>query len=973
MPKHDYGASLPVIYGKARMEGNKYFPDTLEKMYTKETITETTSSGSGGKGGNQAQQTSTTTTTVYGTWAVVFALGECTLERLILNGNHITESHPFYQKYCTFFDGTQTTTWSEIVAIEGAGSTLAQIGYLGLVGMGFKDVPLSDFGNQLPQQVSAVLVDNRFGATPQLGIVVEDICKRAGIDASLLDVTELNSQIINHGFFITNSGESYRDVLQQLMTFFLFTAIETSDGKIKFKFFDRGAEAPLALQPGDMLPVEGTKLFTKTTQPAQSLPNALHYRFINENTTFESDVCPVHLGDDTKENAIELNSNLILDQYKAREKCYPILRHIYLQQRHEFSLRLPVKMLESLELLRVLLLPNGEQIQIHQIQVGNDGTLKITAKFYGGSLAYSYTSSTTLDPRVVNNLRDRTTDIPDIYIIDCPIIEEGDPPSTLYGFATGSCVIDLSNDGGSSFNTAVNHIKASTIGALVSSLPSVTTETVDVTNTVDVQMETGELNAITDVQLQSGYNRAIIATEVNGVWVGEILSFRDVTALGNNTYRLSTFYRGLLGTFYLSGHNVGAKLFLFKGDGAYYSKIKGSVESIGNSNLAYRPRVADYQDLGSTPVTTFTPQGNAYVPPPSTNLDGEIDVEGNIRYSWDYDNAFSPYKNGQENVTFEVDIMSGASVVRTLTSANTSVTYFSSVRATDGLGTTLTIRVYAVSSIVGRGIMAEANITPALNTNEIFGEADSTIIAGIKYIDISDNPYAVLPGDENYALISVNNTATIHDFIFPPGLRGGFNAFVINPETNDAAATIEITPPNSLVNTTIVAVGQAYRVIHLNNDNYITIGGGGSVEVKVDDDLKPRQPALNFISGKSITIQHTDDAANAESELQFDVTPFTTRLISSSYTLNPDDEGVVLTTGSNITVTLTASETGANGKIFETGWQCVVIARENGYVTFQAGTGTNLLTPGFVLNGTGRAVWIGYLGGQLFSLVGYLR
>jgi hypothetical protein len=66
----------------------------------------------------------------------------------------------------------------------------------------------------------------------------------------------------------------------------------------------------------------------------------------------------------------------------------------------------------------------------------------------------------------------------------------------------------------------------------------------------------------------------------------------------------------------------------------------------------------------------------------------------------------------EETESYEVDILNGSTVVRTLTSATPSVTYTSAQEVADfgGTQTSLSLRVYQMSATIGRGRPAEETI-----------------------------------------------------------------------------------------------------------------------------------------------------------------------------------------------------------------------------------------------------------------------
>lgn len=819
VPKSDFGSALPRIYGKVRIEGNKFWPDSKNRMFRVETTTEQ----QGGKGGGGGQ--SVETKIVYGTFAILFSTGEAILDRIIINGNQIEQGHSFFQTYCTFFDGSQTAPWSEIVAKDDG--NYKDIAYKGINYLGFKDVPLTEYGNTIPSQVSAVLIDKDFGESPTIAEVVGDMCKRAGVPDELIDVTELEDLILKVGLIVAENGEGYRKILEELMGFYLFTAIETKDGKIKFKKFDRTGETPLAIPPEKFLPDSSNnvdnKLFSKTTESKTNLPNKLVIKYSNENQNYDSDEVVEFFEEYYKENSINIDSQLISYPYEVRWRARLMLRHLYLQQRNIYNFSLPSTYLKNLELLDLVELPNGEVVQLHQSNLGADFKLDLVAKYYGGNTVYSYEPEDDPNIREPPVLNDPTVDLPEIYILDIPQIEDY-PPSTLYCCATAPCTVQLSFDLGLSYPRSWYHQATSTIGNVVTVLADGTGD--DFINSVEIELESGSVESITLEQFNLGYGLGLIGKNPSGAYEGELILFKDVEQLSPTRFRLSYLKRGQFGTQpYASTHSLPEKFFLLKHPvNAFYSTIQAGNASFIGETLYFRPVVAPWQNLALTPVTIVNLVGNSYKPPAPTNVTGILDIDGNMKFFWEYDPRFSPYNDSQETVTFEVEINNPfPTVVRTLESPVKNVFYLIAESTLDGVTAPVDLTVYAVSSVVGRGYPARVVVIPTLVPDSIFGTGQG--LKGIKFVYAD---YTVLEEDNNYIIIVVNPNPTTITLTFPETLTNGFFCYVISEKSNNNTAKVQI---NCLFTYTgavnnIILTGNSVSVQHISEGKYFVFGNG---------------------------------------------------------------------------------------------------------------------------------------------------
>lgn len=806
VPKSDYGSPLPRIYGKVRIEGNKFWPDTKDRMYRVETSTRTRG-GKGFGGGTKVE-----TKTVYGTLAVLFAQGHCDIDRIIVNGKQIDTSHNFYQTYCTWFDGRQTTPWSEIVAKDD--SPYNGIAYKGINYIVFKDLPLEEYGNQIPQQISAVISDANFGTQPTLDLVVKDICERGGLDSSLFDVTELQSIILKDGLIVPESGGGYRKTLEDLMGFYLFTATETKEGIIKFKKFNREGFTPIVIEPQQYFPVSDggidNQLFTKTVEPKQILPNKITVKYNNNNQNWDSDEIVEYFEEFTKENSISIDIALTSYPYEVKERARLILRHLFLQQRNSYTFSLPGTYLNQLNLLDLVELPNSEIVQIHQLNLTADFKLEVTAKYYGGLISYSYVQSNPENSGTPPTLSDPTQNIPNIYILDIPQIEDY-PPNTLYICATAPCTVQASIDGGINYQKSVYHQSVSSIANIISPLAS--SSGLDAVNSFDIEIESGGFDTITQQEFDSGSGLGLIARQVNGYWEGELIKLRDVQILSTTQRRISYIARNQFNTVYTATQT---KFFLLKAPNAYYSIIQGSADLVGKP-LVFRPVVASWQNLATTPSVGITPSGNAYKPPAPTNLTGTKDEDGNVQLFWDYNSAFSPYNNSQEQVSFDIQVLSG----RLLTSPDKNVLYIIGDRTEDGVSLPITVTIWAVSSVVGRGYPYTDTVDPVLIPNSIFATG-----SGLRGIINIYGDYTVQESDNNKIIVGYTIPGGEFFVDFPDTLSNGFTAWVCNAWGNQYISYFTIRGSNPLTREehNRIKVGDARQFIHISNGTYFVIG-----------------------------------------------------------------------------------------------------------------------------------------------------
>jgi hypothetical protein len=214
----------------------------------------------------------------------------------------------------------------------------------------------------------------------------------------------------------------------------------------------------------------------------------------------------------------------------------------------------------------------------------------------------------------------------------------------------------------------------------------------------------------------SGANAAA-GQRPDGAW--EILQFANAVLVGERTYQLSRLLRGELG----SEGAIGAPL----AAGAPFVLLDQHIVPVarGLDQVGRRMRfrvVAAGRDHGdpSAVEIALRPATLAFQPLAPVHLKAARETDG-VRFSW------RPRRRGLAGVSFaaradlgeaseayELEILSGASVVRTLSATTASALYAASDETLDfgGAQSSFSVRLYQISAAVGRGLPATATLTP---------------------------------------------------------------------------------------------------------------------------------------------------------------------------------------------------------------------------------------------------------------------
>jgi hypothetical protein len=309
---------------------------------------------------------------------------------------------------------------------------------------------------------------------------------------------------------------------------------------------------------------------------------------------------------------------------------------------------------------------------------------------------------------------------PSLFLpLDIPLVDEVSQTSPGFvGVMTGynnswpGAIAVRSADGGQTFEDIQAFVGKATVGVAQNSLAAHAGYLIS-SATLTLSVISGEFESITEEQLLTGYNYA--AYGADGRW--EIVRFRAATLNANGTYTLSGFVRGDKGTEWATGlHQVGDYFVLLDDpDNAF---IGMSIQSIGLDRI-YRG-VTSGASLDDADDVTFSYVGVNLEPLSAVNVTGARDGSQNFTGSfyrrsrlssaWWTNGVQAPV--GETTEAYEIDVMNGSSVVRTISSSTTSFSYTAAQQTTDfgSAQASITFRIYQLSETVGRGYVREVTL-----------------------------------------------------------------------------------------------------------------------------------------------------------------------------------------------------------------------------------------------------------------------
>ena len=308
---------------------------------------------------------------------------------------------------------------------------------------------------------------------------------------------------------------------------------------------------------------------------------------------------------------------------------------------------------------------------------------------------------------------------PSVAFLDLPQLRESvpahQPLAAVYTVPWPGRVAVWRSPGEDGFELVTTLGRPARMGTLVADLYPGPTSRFDLGNVAIVDLAFGTLASVTDVALFGGAN-ALAVEAAPGVW--EVLQFGVAELIAPGRYRLSRLLRGQRGTEGAMGTPAPAGARVVVLDEAL-APLPVAEAALGlEANWRVGPASKPVSDR-SYRALSFTPEGVGLRPFSVGHVEqpwrtarepGDLVIRWTRRSralaadSWNAPEV----PLAEETEAYEVEILDGATVLRTLSTATTSVTYTAAQQIADwgallGPGDTLDVRIFQLSALVGRG------------------------------------------------------------------------------------------------------------------------------------------------------------------------------------------------------------------------------------------------------------------------------
>jgi len=549
-----------------------------------------------------------------------------------------------------------------------------------------------------------------------LAALVRHLCVRAGMPEARIDVTGLWGAL--EGYAI-GALESPRASITTLSRHFGFDAVET-EGVIQFVM--RGRAAVANVTHDDLVAAREGDVLELTRAQETELPQALKWQVARADEDYDAALVEARrITVDTTRIASE-SFPMAVPPEEAERRCRRALMEAW-TGRETAAFRLPPSRLALDPADVVTLAHDGRQVPLRLVSIADAEARGIEAvrqdreahDLPPGSPRPSFLSKVVV------------FGAPEVVLLDLPQLTEDQPAHRPFVAAhvvpwPGEMAVfrSPSTDG---FELLTTFGGRARIGALVSDFYSGPTSRFDLGNALVVDLLSGTLESITDLSLFGGAT-ALAIESAPGTW--EIVQAGAAELIAPGRYSLTRLLRGQRGTEGAMGNlaPAGARVVVLD------STLASLPISEGDLGLPWNWRIgpASRSVSDETYVAqTFTPAGVGLRPFSVAHVEQpwrRPRTPGDLTIRWTRrSRALAADSWGavevplvEEAETYDVVILDGVTVRRTLTTSTASAIYTAAQQTADwgaplGPGDTLDIRIYQLSALIGRGAAKIVTLT----------------------------------------------------------------------------------------------------------------------------------------------------------------------------------------------------------------------------------------------------------------------
>ena len=586
---------------------------------------------------------------------------------------------------------------------SGLGTLIADQGYCAWIGQHLGTIKLWIASREATLSTNPV----------NLSDVMQSIIAGAGIAAGDVDVAGVNQQM--SGYAIARLSDA-RSNLLPLQTAY---DVDVIDAEYTVRCVPRGA-APVATIPANDLAAheagQQRPAPIDAGHPLESdLPQRLNVVYMDPANDYQQGTQSAGRIVTNSSNVQSVQMPVVLSADEAAQLADKLLRQASVSEPRSFELSYKYARLLPGDPVSIPGSTGTELVRISQID-DDASLLKIQAAVDSAALHQSSAvgisggaGSQIVSPAGPTELI--LLDIPD------PLSQDVGPElfTATAGYLSGwrGCVIQRSADNGQSWSDVAAGFVSAGVGVTNGVLADGPTTIWDEGNTLNLMLSSGSLASATEAAVLNGANALAIGSD--GAW--EIVQFTTATLESDGSYTISGLLRGRRGTEWAtSGHAAGDQVVVLQQDGSI-RRVALSADEIGTVR-DYRA-VSIGNDIAEEASLTF--EAVCLKPFSPVHVNGTRASSGDWSISWirrtRVDGAWrsgSDVSLGEQSEAYEIDVLDGSgNVVRTISNLTSQSATYTNAQQTSDFGAgqaSITIRIYQLSAIVGRGYPTEATL-----------------------------------------------------------------------------------------------------------------------------------------------------------------------------------------------------------------------------------------------------------------------
>ncbi len=543
-----------------------------------------------------------------------------------------------------------------------------------------------------------------------LGALVRDLCRAAGLDDTLVDVSELSD--IVPGFMVA-ALESPRASIAVLARHFGFDAVE-SGGRIVFR--TRGRAAVATITPDQLVGNGQAEVMELTRGQETELPQALKWQLVRADEEYDAATVEARR---TTVQAARVSSEtfpLAVSLEEADRRCRRALMEAWVG-RETLTASLPPSRL-ALDPGDVIALDHdGRRVEYGITRINDAGAraieaIRVDAALYdlppGKGRATQLAAPTVFGPA-------------EVALMDLPQLADTVPAHRPYAavfarpwYGTGAVWRSADTSGFRLLDTIGAPAR---MGALAADLSAGPVDRFDAGNEMLLDLSSGTLASVTDTELSNGAN--VLAVESTpGAW--EIVQFGTAELVATGRYKLTRLLRGQRGTEGAMGNPAptGARVVILD------TAVQPLSIAEADLGIPWNWRIGPGNAAPSDPIMqapSFTPNGRGLMPFAPAQARMRRLANGDLELRWlRRDRALSadswvltevPKSEAAES--YDLEILNAGTVVRTVTGLTVPAFTWTAADQTADFGgpvNTVDVRIYQLGAL-GRGVPLATTLT----------------------------------------------------------------------------------------------------------------------------------------------------------------------------------------------------------------------------------------------------------------------